>query len=371
MRLRSVVGAALCGLTAFAANFTLASPLKVAVYVGRGPGGIGAVECLRLVQELPEIELHLVDATGVQTGALGGMDLFVMPGGSSHLEYKSLDTNGVERLKAFLLNGGGYLGICAGCALVMDEKSRARLIPWKWSGSVSGTLFPTLQLNEKGAAALGLKPGPHAVRYHGGPFMWPSTNVMEGVKTESWATFDAEASLKGPISPKTRMYGSTAIVGGTFGKGKLVVTTVHPEYFDSTFYFVKAAIRYITGRDVTFPVRKRTPRALAVGYLSTRIDDIETAETALALMAEKGLDFVPVDAAGIGQRMLDHLDVLVLPNDGAAKNGAVKVGIRDFASRGGKVVGFASGVKMLPPGGIACKTGREVVDAVCARIKDR
>ena len=341
-------------------------PLKVAVYVGRGPGGIGAVEWLRLVQESPEMELHLVDAEGLRSGALGGLDLLVMPGGSSDREYKSLGTNGVERLKAFLRAGGGYIGTCAGCALVMDEKTRARLIPWKWSGAVSGTLFPTLQLNEKGAAALGLKPGPIAVRYHGGPFMWPSTNVMAEVKTESWATFDAEASLKGPIKAKTRMYGSTAIVGGTYGKGRLVAFTVHPEYCGNTLPLVTAAIRYVTGRDVTFPVRARTPRALAVGYLAASVSGVENVETMLALAAERTFDLVPVDAAAIGQRGLDHLDVLVIPTDSTAKNAVVRAGIRAFAARGGKMVGFGGGVNMLPPGGVVCGTRQDAVRTIRA-----
>ena len=298
-------------------------PLEVAVYVGRGPGGIGAVEWLRLVQESPEMELHLVDAEGLRSGALEGLDLLVMPGGSSDREYKSLGTNGVERLKAFLRAGGGYIGTC-------------------------------------------LKPGPIAVRYHGGPFMWPSTNVMAEVKTESWATFDAEASLKGPIKAKTRMYGSTAIVGGTYGKGRLVAFTVHPEYCGNTLPLVTAAIRYVTGRDVTFPVRARTPRALAVGYLAASVSGVENVETMLALAAERTFDLVPVDAAAIGQRGLDHLDVLVIPADSTAKNAVVRAGIRAFAARGGKVVGFGGGVNMLPPGGVVCGTRQDAVRTIRA-----
>ena len=63
---------------------------KVAMYVGSGVSGNGAVECLRLVNESPELELHLVDAKGVQSGALDGMDMLLMPGGSSDREYKAL-----------------------------------------------------------------------------------------------------------------------------------------------------------------------------------------------------------------------------------------------------------------------------------------
>ncbi len=337
-------------------------PAKVAVYAGDGAGGIGVVECLRLVRESPELELHLVDAAGVKAGALDGMDMLLMPGGSSDREYAALGSNGVKRLDAFLRGGGGYLGICAGCAVVMDEKSRARMIPWKWSGSVSGTLFPTVRINEKGAAALGIAAGPVSVRYHGGPFMWPSTNVFAGVNTEAWATFDAEASLKGRL--KVKMHGAAAIVGGTYGKGRIVACTVHPEYCHDTLKIVHGAFRYLTGRDVSFPVRARAPRALAVGFVSSDISGLEVAETVLALAAERELDLVPVDIPGINLRALDHLDVLVLANDRVAKDPAARVRIRDFASRGGTVVAFGSGVRAMPEGGVACRDGRDAVSVV-------
>ena len=340
---------------------------KVAMYVGSGVSGNGAVECLRLVNESPQLKLHLVDGKGVRTGALDGMDMLLMPGGSSDREYKALGSNGVARLDAFLRNGGGYLGLCAGCAVVMDEKSRARMIPWKWSGSVSGTLFPTIKINEKGAAALGVEAGEIPVRYHGGPLMWPSTNVFEGVNTEQWATFDAEGSMKG--RHKVKMYGATAIVGGTYGKGKIVACTVHPEYCLDTLKIVKGAFRYLTGQDVTFPARPRPSRALAVGLMTSDLSGKEVAETILALAAERGLDLVPVDAAAVNMRALDHIDVLVLVNDRIAKNRFVMEEIRAFASRGGKVVGFGSGVKALPSGGVACHDGKEVVAIVTGTVK--
>ena len=229
-------------------------PLKVAVYADAGPSGIGAVEWFRLVEESPELELHLVDGAAVRAGALDGLDLLVMPGGNSKTEFTTLGTNGIQRMKAFIRNGGGYIGTCAGCCLLMDGTDRrARMMPWDRAGTEGDTLFPTVQVNEKGAAALGITKGAHRMRFHGGPFLWPTTNVIAEAQFESWGTLDAEACMKGKVDPKKRMYGSTAIVGGTYGKGRVFVTSCHPEYFSSTLYIVRGAFKYVTGRDVTFP----------------------------------------------------------------------------------------------------------------------
>ena len=340
-------------------------PLKVAVYADAGPSGIGAVEWFRLVNESPEMELHLVDGKAIRAGALEGLDLLVMPGGSSKTEFSSLGTNGVERMKSFIRNGGGYIGTCAGCCLLMDgEDLRARMMPWNTCGAVDHTLFPTFQLNAKGAAALGLKEGPHVMRYHGGPCMWPTTNVISDANFELWGTYDAEAAMKGKI--KVKMHGAAAILGGTYGKGKVFVTAAHPEYFNSTLYFVQAAFKYVTGREVTFPVRNRSPRALNVGFISGGIRGVDTAKTALALAAEKDFDLVLIDVDGIKQRRLDHLDVLVLTNDklGEKKFETERTLINEFAARGGKVVGICSGKKLLPPQGVACGTCQDTVKTI-------
>ena len=347
-------------------------PLKVGVYADAGPSGIGAVEWFRLVNESPEMEIKLLDGNMVRNGGLDGLDVFVMPGGSSKTEFDTLGASGVEKMKAFVRNGGGYIGTCAGCCLLMDgPEKRARMMPWNTSGSEPNTMFPTFNLNEKGAKALGLKAGPHVMRYHGGPFLWPTTNTIADANLEIWGTYDAEASFKGRVSQKKRMYGAGGIVGGTYGKGRIFVTSGHPEYFNFTLYVVESAFKYVTGRKVTFPVRKRVPRAIAVGFVSGGISGVDTAQTALDIDAAEDLDLVLIDVDGIKQRRLDHIDVLVLNSDKLGKNDFFKQCLADFVARGGKVVGFKTGKKLLPPGGVECGTKEDAVKAIRSLFPSR
>ena len=351
--------------TASSAQALAAAPLKVGVYADKGPGGIGAVEWFRLVDESPEMELHLLDGAAVRTGALDGLDLLIMPGGSSMDEFKTLGTNGVERMRAFVRNGGGYVGTCAGCCLLMDgPKNRARMMPWNSSGSEGHTMFPTINLNAKGAKALGLKEGPHVMRYHGGPFLQPTTNVIADAHMEIWGTFDAEATFKGRVNPNKKMYGSGAIVGGTYGKGRVFVTSAHPEYFNGTLYIIEAALKYVTGRTITFPPRTRTPRVLSVGFLAKGISGVKTAETAVALARAKDLDLVLIDLDGIARRRMDNIDVLVVPSAVFVKNKKVSEAISAFTARGGKVVYCSLGAKDAPAGAVVSTSGDAVVEAV-------
>ena len=342
-----------------------AAPLKVGVYADKGPGGIGAVEWFRLVDESPEMELHLLDGAAVRAGALDGLDLLVMPGGNSMTEFDSLGTNGVERMKAFVRNGGGYVGTCAGCCLLMDgPKKRARMMPWNSSGSEGHTMFPTINLNAKGAKALGLKEGPHVMRYHGGPFLQPTTNVIADAHMEIWGTFDAEATFKGRINQKKKMYGSGAVVGGTYGKGRVFVTSAHPEYFNGTLYVIEAALKYVTGRTITFPPRTRAPRVLSVGFLAKGISGVKTAETAVALARAKDLDLVLIDKDGIARRRMDNIDALVVPSAVFKKDKQIAAAIASFTARGGKVVYCSLGAKDAPAGAVVSTSGDAVVEAV-------
>lgn len=344
------------------------APLKVAVYADSGPTGVGAIEWFRLVHESPEMELKLVDGAAVRAGALDGQDVLVMPGGDSRKEYATLGTNAAEKVKAFIRGGGGYIGTCAGCCLLMDEPNgRLNVIPFRSIGC-TGLVNGYYDVNDKGAQALGVRPGPHKIRYNEGPILAPTTNIIDGASFEVWGTFGFEGAVKG--KGKKGMYGAAALVGGTYGKGRVFVCVCHPEYFQSTLYFVVGAFKYVTGRDVTFPTRPRSPRALTVGFVCGGISGVDTAQTALDLAAEKDFDLVLIDVDGIRQRRLDHLDVLVLTNDKLAKNADFKKYLREFVARGGKVVGFKTGRKMLPPEGVKCGTGQDAVRTIrrlCAR----
>ena len=342
-------------------------PLKVGVYADRGPSGIGAVEWFRLVDESPDMELHLLDGEAVRDGALDGLDLLIMPGGSSVTEYQTLGSNGVERLKAFVRNGGGYVGTCAGCCLLMDGPlHRARMMPWDSSGAEGHTMFPTFNVNAKGAKALGIKEGPHVMRYHGGPFLQPTTNIIADAHMELWGTFDAEATLKGRINPKKRMYGAGAILGGTYGKGRVFVTSAHPEYFNGTLYVIEAALKYVTGRTITFPARTRMPRALSVGFLARGVNGVRAAETAVALARAKDLDLVLIDMDGMERRRLDNIDVLVVPSSVYQKNRKISGAIAAFTARGGKVIYCCGGAKGAPEDAAVSTSG----DAVVERVRD-
>lgn len=343
------------------------APLKVAVYADRGPSGIGAAEWYRIVRDSPQMKLKLVDGAAVRAGALEGQDLFIMPGGNSSNEFVSLGIDGVARMKDYIRGGGAYLGTCAGCCLLMDGSAsyRARMMPWGKTGSEPDLFFPFVDLNEKGAKALGLRSGRHKIRYHGGPFMRPTTNTIEGASFELWGTLDSEMTYRGKVNPKKQMHGAAAILGGTYGKGRVFVTSLHPEYYAATHYVVVAAIRWLTGRTVEIPRPHRRGGDIALGYVVGGIGCVEDAKTVLRLSDIDGIDFQAINGDDIWVERLAHLDVLAMPGGlGKKAPKSMAAAIDEFVARGGKL--FTVNAKATPRGGIVCSSRDDMVKRIAA-----
>ena len=117
------VVACLHGGAIYSAESSNEKPLRIAVYVGDGARNVGAFRWLEITARAKNCTSVPVDGEAVRGGALDNVDVLVMPGGSSTDEALSLREEGRRKVKEFVRRGGGYIGTCAGCCLVMQESS--------------------------------------------------------------------------------------------------------------------------------------------------------------------------------------------------------------------------------------------------------
>lgn len=361
-------GVAFPGLSAAAGQAEAGkhAKVKVAVYIGPGAKGIGAVEWLRIVEESPEMELKLVTGKSIAEGALDGQDVLVMPGGNSIKQFHALGEKGAERLKSFVREGGGYVGTCAGCSILLNEgKNRLRMIPYRRIGW-AGLFYPKFHINALGAKSLGITEGRYTIRYNAGPIVEPYESPECDGRFEVWGTYAFEASNNGRAN--RRMFGTPAIVGGTFGKGRVFATVAHPEYFEETLPILEGAFKYVTGRDVTFPPRKKKRGAVTVAYFGEEVRTQAIAEMILSIDARQDMYLVPVDMAIIRRRRIDNIDVLLVSDRkllASAKKGAsIRRTAEEFMERGGSVIYCGDKGKGLPEGVVTADPGCDVIKAI-------
>lgn len=321
-------------------------PLRISFYVGQGTMGAG-FQWLRLLSASPEIRLQLVDDQLVRNGRLSDQDVLVVPGGWPSVIWETLGTNGTEAVRRFVREGGKYIGTCAGAWVALDEQGACRLLPYRPDPANSpfehGHATLAIDVNERGAVALGVEKGRHFVSYWQGPLVIPSS--ADGVKTEVLATFAGNVNMERPAAPS--MFGYPALIGAEYGKGRVLVSIAHPESHPRSWDMVAGAFRYLTGRTVTFRPPSHRRRALRVGVFSDFFCGVGTAETLLKLMRTDGVDAIQVGAWAIREDGAADIDVLVFPDGWAEKYrnafGDLAPHLKTFFDQGGRCVGWGAG----------------------------
>ena len=145
----------------------------------------------------------------------------------------------------------------------------------------------------------------------------------------------------------TPMYGMPAIIYGRYGKGKVLVTVMHPEYYPSTHDVLGAGFKPLVGRPVTFTYPKKMARPLRVACYAGEFDQTGDARAAvedvLALAARPDVDVTYVSGEQIAEGALDHADVLLVP--GGRRDKMWKAAcplVEKFAADGHRVVNAGS-----------------------------
>jgi glutamine amidotransferase-like uncharacterized protein len=223
-------------------------PVRVAVYDDHGTSR-NLPFLLAALGEHADLRVDRIDADTIQTGGLDGYDVLIQPGGSGGRQGRTLGEEGREKIRAFVRNGGGYLGICAGAYLATCDYPwslhiiDARVVDKEhWA---RGTGQVEVALTSKGRQILGVEAERPSILYYQGPLLAPADDPALP-DFEVLARFDGEIAQKG--APSGVMKGTTAIAAGSFERGRVLCISPHPERTDGLHDMVYRAILWTIGR---------------------------------------------------------------------------------------------------------------------------
>lgn len=304
----AAVAAAMLAAVAFA------DAARVAVFVDRGARNIGAFRWIEIVSLAQDAEFLPVDGEAIRAGALDRADVLVVPGGWSGEEAQMLGAEGRDKVRAFIWNGGGYIGTCAGCCLLMESaphhKDMLGVIPFKFGKACGGHADMLVNFNSRAEALAGIKKKTRRIRYSQGPVPLPSLPV-DGAEMEVVATYASDVNQSDKA--RTSFAGQAAAVAGTYGKGKVFALAVHPEYDVDDHDIIAGAFRYVCGRELKWEYPQRKRGMPVAGFVCDDSFGVETAK-AIAAMLEKGeCDIVPINKDAVAEGILHHLDKVVVP----------------------------------------------------------
>lgn len=203
--------------------------LKVGVYAGPGTPKSSSDAVLKVLQPFPEISAVTLSGPDVGTLNLAAFDVLVFPGGSGSGQSKGIGEAGLKNVRQFVDNGGGYVGICAGAYLACSNFSwglgilNAGTVSNKWR---RGQGIVDTEMTGANPEILGSVKGLFKVRYNNGPVLKPGGRTDLPAYTPL-ALFRTEMALND--TPAGVMVNSPAQAVATYGKGRVFVSSPHPE----------------------------------------------------------------------------------------------------------------------------------------------
>ncbi len=204
------------------------SKIQVALFVDSGVSSTAAL--MDVLKQDKRLEVKKINATEIQAGQLEKYAVLIHPGGSGSGQGKALGEAGRAKVKQFIESGRGMVGICAGAYLascdyewslhVLDAKVIDRAHWNRGNGTVAVAMSP------RGKELLQIDQPKIDLYYHQGPLLAPANdpNVPD---FEELARYEGEIAKNG--APTGVMPGTTAIALGTYGRGRVVCFSPHPE----------------------------------------------------------------------------------------------------------------------------------------------
>lgn len=247
-------------LAVLSAAAAQADPIRVAMYVDEGVG-TSYLDVIASMADPSRFDVAVVSGADVRAGALRNFDLIIHPGGSGSGQAASLEESGRDSVRAFVRDGGGYLGICAGSYLASADYSwslyllNTKVIDrahWdRGYGSVD------VRFNSFGRDLFGLAQDTIVLEYRQGALMAPAGNPDLPGYVEV-GVFESEIAENG--APSGVMIGTTAFAFSVYGEGRVAAFSPHPEISPGYEHLIPDAVEWLVSDEPFLAVV--TPREL-------------------------------------------------------------------------------------------------------------
>ena len=226
------------------------SKVRVAIYDDLGASVDGSAAMERVLGAYEGVVSRRVCSLDIRAGALSQFDVVLHPGGSGSGQARSLGPGGRALEIAFVRGGGGFLGVCAGGYLaacnyewslgVLD----ARTIDTQDGHWRRGRAELEIELTDAGLGLFGERDASVEIQYVNGPIFAPGERD-EIPDYETLALFRGEVAKNG--TSKGVMPGTPALIRGSFGEGRAIAFSPHPEKTDALGHFIRDAVLWAAG----------------------------------------------------------------------------------------------------------------------------
>jgi glutamine amidotransferase-like uncharacterized protein len=226
-----------------------AAVIRVALFDDVGCSGPGVACVTQQLGIARGIQITKIKGADIADGRLKDFDVVIVTGGSASQQAKTLGDKGREEIRKFVRDGGGYIGICAGAYLACSGFDwglgvlNARTVSSAWQRGVGDVEIEPTEHGSKIAEMVVNRR--RNVFYENGPIITrdgrsdiPEYDVLAWYRTE----------LSQNNTPAGVMINSPAMTCSSFGRGRVMISSPHPEQTQGMEQFMENAVRWAAER---------------------------------------------------------------------------------------------------------------------------
>jgi glutamine amidotransferase-like uncharacterized protein len=206
--------------------------IRVGVFDGHGGAQTCIWETLEALRIDPEMDVMTVTSAQIAAGALEGLDVLVIPGGSGSRQYLNLGAQNHERIRRFVAAGRGAVGICAGAYLFSNTPGYACL-------ALNGNRAIDIEHDNRGHGVVRFTLTPEGkalfpelagrvmnyMAYYEGPVL---VDAADELPYSVMALMKSDVHEEGG-APAGMTNDKPFFVANEYGKGRVFSTIAHPE----------------------------------------------------------------------------------------------------------------------------------------------
>lgn len=200
--------------------------INVAVYADSGCWKTSITACVEMFEWMG-YEVTEVNAQHIQQDGLAGFSILCVPGGNMYVYSTSLGSKGINTIRRFVKEGGGYIGICGGAYIAGREVywkgNRLDMEPLAiFPGVTRGPDDALVPYPDLGMVQINVdtnhpvtrgEPDSAWIAYYWGPVLYPDSETESGMA----------------VLGRYNAIGDPAMIAFTYGKGRAFIIGTHPE----------------------------------------------------------------------------------------------------------------------------------------------
>jgi len=211
----------------------------------------GINKCEEILNQSESIQAKKIDINDIHKLTNKNTDVLIIAGGEPRQIKIRMKGKGSQAIRNFISNGGGYVGICAGAVLAIPKSPSLELLQYVktvndnvwWESGICGDVklklcsdktCDIIEQNNSIKSICDRFNTTNLFSYKNGPLL----NIKQSKKNLPFAPVPL-ATFNGPMRYTNQtisdelsleMNDSIAIILGTYNKGLVLISSVHPEY---------------------------------------------------------------------------------------------------------------------------------------------